>query len=76
MSLFTLAVGFRHLRRGKPDGVSKIGIEFVLADGCNIQPRRTFLRHRMEYGLTRAEWRLFKDVISAFDGFCNEHNLR
>ena len=36
VSLFTLAVGLRHLRRGKPDGVSKIGIEFVLADGCNI----------------------------------------
>ena len=41
-----------------------------------ISNRRTFLRHRMEYGLTRAEWRLFKDMISAFDGFCNEHNLR
>ena len=42
----------------------------------SISNRRTFLRHRMEYGLTRAEWDIFKEMISAFDGVCNEHNLR
>ena len=35
--LVTIVVGFRHLRRGKTDGVSDKGIGFVLADGCNIQ---------------------------------------
>ena len=37
---------------------------------------RTFLRHRIEYGLTRAEWSLFKEMISALDDICSEHNLR
>ena len=79
MSLATLVDGHCHLGRGNPEAVSEMRIYILfweMGSDAFQSNLRTFLRHRIEYGLTRAEWGLFKQMISALDDICSEHNLR